>query len=123
MDAAGWLRRAAEQGNAEAQARLGAVYEEGRGVMNDDELAASWYRKSAEQGNALGQYHLGDAYLLGHGVTQSNVDAYMWFTLSAESGFQDAAERLDALAKLMRPEEIDEARARAAEWTAQHSRR
>jgi hypothetical protein len=47
----------------------------------------------------------------------------MWFTLSAQSGFKDAADRLEALSKLMRPEQIDEARGRAAEWTTQHTRR
>jgi TPR repeat protein len=123
VDAAGWLRKSAEMGNADAQARLGALYESGRGVMNDDEAAASWYRKSAEQGNALGQYHLGEAYLMGHGVPPSNVDAYMWLMLSADAGFKDAADRLDALGKIMPPEQIDQARTRAAEWTAQHGRR
>jgi len=60
---------------------------------------------------------------MGHGVSSSNVDAYMWFTLSAQAGFKDAAERLEALEKIMPSEQIDLARNKAAQWSAQHSRR
>jgi len=56
-------------------------------------------------------------------VPQSVTDAYMWFTLAAQGGFPDAAEKLDPLAKQMAPEQIDEARRRAAEWAAGHSAR
>jgi WD40 repeat protein len=47
-----WYRKAAEQGNADAQYSLGFMYENGRGVPRDDTAAASWYQKAAEQGNA-----------------------------------------------------------------------
>ncbi len=43
-------RRAAEQGDAEAQYRLGSFYREGFGVQQDDAEAMKWYRKAAEQG-------------------------------------------------------------------------
>ena len=51
-----WLRKAAEQGHAAAQANLGAMYEEGSGVPKDDQQAVAWFRKAAEQGSAIGQY-------------------------------------------------------------------
>ena len=42
---------ASDQGNAEAQFRLGKLYEEGRGVPQDFIEAHKWYNLSAAQGN------------------------------------------------------------------------
>ena len=52
-------RLAAEQGDAEAQFILGAMYFQGRGVLKDDAEAVRWYRLAAEQGLADGQNSLG----------------------------------------------------------------
>ena len=54
--AAGWLRKAAEQGLPFAQTLLGFIYANGQGVAQDYAAAVSWYRKAADQGepNALG---------------------------------------------------------------------
>ena len=41
----------AEQGYAEAQFRLGLLYEFGKGVPENDAEAVKWYRKAAEQGH------------------------------------------------------------------------
>jgi len=49
--AAEWFSKAAEQGDAAAQYKLGGLYEEGRGVPQDKTKAAEWFRKAAEQGN------------------------------------------------------------------------
>jgi hypothetical protein len=43
-------RKAAEQGHAEAQYRLGLCYREGFGVAKDEIEAVKWCRKAAEQG-------------------------------------------------------------------------
>jgi molecular chaperone DnaK (HSP70) len=43
-------RKAAEQGNAEAQYLLGRMYDWGRGVEQDYEQAREWYQKAAEAG-------------------------------------------------------------------------
>ncbi|MHB8744386.1 MAG: YeeE/YedE thiosulfate transporter family protein [Sulfuricaulis sp.] len=51
--AAVWFRRAAEQGNAEAQFALGLLYEDGLGVPHDEHTALSWYRKAADQGHVI----------------------------------------------------------------------
>ena len=55
------LRPFADQGNADAQSRLGLLYANGRGVPQDDAAAANWYQKAADQGNA-------DAQVLRQGV-------------------------------------------------------
>ena len=48
-EAAGWFRRAAEQGIKQAQYRMAELYMIGRGVPRDYEFAYAWYRASAEQ--------------------------------------------------------------------------
>ena len=43
------LKQAAEQGNAEAQIKLGDCYYKGTGVNKDLIEAVKWYRTAAEQ--------------------------------------------------------------------------
>src|SRR5579864_3158023 len=45
-EAVGSIRKAAEQGNARAQAELGNIYKDGKGAARDDAVAAAWYRKA-----------------------------------------------------------------------------
>lgn len=81
-----WLRRAAEQGYADAQVDLGSRYSFGwEGVPEDDAEAVKWYRRAAEQGNPVAQHNLGSMYSVGRGVTQDYVLAYMWWSLYANS--------------------------------------
>ena len=65
-----WFRKAADQGNAEAQYELGELYNDGfnliGGTVNENE-AVKWYRKAAEQGHAESQYKLGECYRYGWG--------------------------------------------------------
>ncbi|MEX4489508.1 sel1 repeat family protein [Haemophilus influenzae] len=80
-----WLPLA-EQGNADAQFNLGLMYEEGRGVKQDDFEAVKWFRKAAEQGDETAQFNLGVMYGKGRGVKQDDVEAMKWFRKAAEQG-------------------------------------
>ena len=53
------IRKLADEGNAEAQYKLGRMYEEGLGLPQDYKEAAKWYLKAAEKGNAQAQYKMG----------------------------------------------------------------
>ena len=46
-----WFRKAADQGNALAQANLGVMYADGRGVVKDEVEAYKWYLLSGAQGD------------------------------------------------------------------------
>jgi TPR repeat protein len=46
-----WCKKAADQGDAEAQCQLGNSYLNGLGVTINKEEAIKWFKKSAEQGN------------------------------------------------------------------------
>lgn len=62
------LRLAARLGDAEAQFRLGEMYEKGEGVEQDYEHAAELYLEAARQGNADAQNNLAFMYFKGEYV-------------------------------------------------------
>lgn len=84
--AAELIRSLAEQGDASAQNRLGAMYSDGKGVPQDHKEAAKWLRLAAEQGNANAQNNLGLMYFLGEGVPQDYKEALKWQLLAAGQG-------------------------------------
>ena len=87
-------RPLAEQGYAHAQAGLGLMYAEGRGVVRSDTEAVKWFRKSAAQGNQWGQNNLGLMYDQGLGVAQSDAEAVKWYRMAAEQGNEKSQNRL-----------------------------
>ena len=82
------MKTRAEQGDTLGQAGLGLMYQEGRGVPQDDQLAVQWLRKAAEQGDTYGQNHLGLMYAEGRGVPKNYVYAYMWLNIAASGDFE-----------------------------------
>ncbi len=92
-----WFRKAADQGNADAQFSLGIMYEGSWGVRRDYKQAAIWYRKAAEQGEALAQESLGNAYRDGNGVLKDPAQAVMWYRKAAEQGDASAQKSLGDL--------------------------
>ncbi|HHY84274.1 MAG TPA: sel1 repeat family protein [Verrucomicrobia bacterium] len=62
------LRKAAEEGDPEAQCYLGVCYYTGQGVPLDYQEAVKWYRRAAEQNDPVAQCYLGVCYLNGLGV-------------------------------------------------------
>lgn len=85
-EALGYYKLAAEQGNTDAQYKLGLLYSNGQGVEQDYVEAAGWYLKAAEQGDAKAQFRLGRCYHNGYGVTQDYQSAVKWYCKAAEQG-------------------------------------
>ena len=120
-EAARWYRRAAEQGLAQAQNQLGAMYALGQGVPQDDAEAVRLYRSAAEQGLASAQSNLGVMYASGLGVLQDYVEAVRWYRLAAQQGDTKAQRYLGGMYSLGRgvPQDFAEAARwfkHAAEW-------
>ena len=88
--AAYWLERAAEQGDSDAQCKIGFCYNEGKGVEQSYSKAAYCYKKAAEQGNNDAQYNIGVCYSEGKGVEQSYSKAAYWWKKAAEEGHSKA---------------------------------
>ena len=84
------LRKAAEQGNSDAQSDLGFLYDEGWGVTQDHALAVKWYRKAADQGNVYAQITLGNKYDSGRDVPKNDTQAVQWYRKAARLGDDEA---------------------------------
>ena len=91
------LRKAAEQGDAGAQANLGFMYDRGWGVPEDDREAVKWFRKAAEQGDAGAQADLGLKYAEDEGVPEDDQEAVRWFRKAAEQGAAMAQHNLGVM--------------------------
>ncbi len=76
----------AEQGVAEAQSKLGWMFKNGEGVLQDYKIAAKWTTLAAEQGDAIAQSNLGVMFERGEGVPQDYRASVKWYTLAAEQG-------------------------------------
>jgi len=118
-------RKAAEQGDSDAQLSLGVLYDNGQGVPQDYTQAGAWYRKAAEQGDAAAQYALGDLYRGGQGVPQDYAEAYFWFDIAA-AGQPDAsrtklvAKYRDETASHLTPADLSREQERARKWFEAH---
>ncbi len=91
------FKKAAAQGNADAQFNLGVLYSRGRGIPQDYEEAANWFRKAAEQGDVPAQSMLGFLYLKGQGVKQDYQQAMFWYLRAAEKGYAIAQHNLGVM--------------------------
>ncbi len=76
--------KAAQAGDAEAQAWLGSLYANGEGVPVDDAAALAWYLKAAEQGNHMAQANVGAFCFMGRGAPRDVAVAVKWLTAAAE---------------------------------------
>ena len=90
-------RPLAERGNAEAQYRVGRMYEFGQGVPQDKAQGIAWIRKAAAQNHADAQQELGFIYATGDGVKQDDVQAVAWFRKAATQGDATAQYNLGLL--------------------------
>jgi TPR repeat protein len=89
------FRRAADQGDAEAERKVGVMYQAGLGVPAPDAAeAAKWLRKAADQNDADAQLLLGDLYDDGEGVARDHEEALRWWRKAADNGDKKAKQRL-----------------------------
>ena len=121
------LRMHAEQGDADAQYRLGSMYDYGLGFVQDfqnDGEAVKWYRLAAQQNHVEAQLVLGYRYQRGEGVPRDYVLSYMWFDLAvsrASDAIRARAIRARTeVAELLTFDEREEAKARSQQWDREH---
>ena len=80
------LRTLAEQGNADAQLRLGKAYAAGTGVKRNYKEAAQWYRKAVDTGSLPAHTALGELYEAGQGVKLDYAEAAKLYRAAADKG-------------------------------------
>lgn len=93
-------RKAAEQGQAEAQMALAIIYLSGSmGVAKNLDTAVEWYKKSAEGGFSEAQAALAEIYALGLGVTQDLKLSTKWRLKAAEQGHVESQLKIGLIYK------------------------
>ncbi|HLA36203.1 MAG TPA: tetratricopeptide repeat protein [Rhodocyclaceae bacterium] len=84
----------ANEGNAQAQYRLGILYYHGKGAPEDENLAIYWWKKAAAQGNSEAMFHIANAYLFNPKaekmVSDPDREAAIWFFQAASAGHAEA---------------------------------
>ena len=93
-----YLKASADQGYAEAQVMLGAMYYDGAaGLPRDYAKAFELFSLAAEQGAPAAQYMLGVMYENGQGTGQNYMIAAEWYGKAAEQGMPEAQAALQAI--------------------------
>ncbi len=86
VEAAGWVRCAAECGLAAAQLRLGRMLLDGSGVQRDEAAAFAWFARAAAQVDAEAMNMVGRCHENGWGVQVDLERAAASYRTSAEGG-------------------------------------
>ena len=113
-----WYQLAAAQGNASAMHNLAVLNAMGADGTTDNDSAARWFAEASEFGVQDSQFNLGILAAKGVGMQQNLEEAYKWFALVAKAGDKDAAAKRDEVAKALRPEQLENARAAVELWRA-----
>ena len=87
VDAARWLTKASEKGNAEAQFLLANLLREGaEGLKANEKNAVTLYASAADKGHIEAAYWAADAYHYGKGVKKAEVKAIGYYEKAADLG-------------------------------------
>jgi S1-C subfamily serine protease len=129
--AAKFLTRAAELGDASAQNAMGELYQSGRGVPKDFEMAARYFAQAAQQANDEAAKNIGLAFAKGQGVERNKTKAYFWLSIASlgtlSQGHADHSARAlellddpaairDKIGQAMSAEELSEAQRLTRDW-------
>lgn len=88
------LRPLVDEGNAEATANLGFLYQVGFGVGRDVKQAVCLLTRAAELGVGLAAHNLGTLYLTGYPDIEFNPEqSQRWFQRARELGFDPAIKK------------------------------
>ena len=107
-------RPPAEKGHTDAQANMGFMYDNARGVKPNHVEAARWYRLAAAKGHAGSQYHLALIYYKGQGIAQNFTEAAKWYQRAAVQGIAQAQYQLGLMLENGRG--VEKNNAEAAKW-------
>lgn len=140
VEAQKWLRRAAEGGYPDAQLELAGILETDKRA--DPVEAYTWYVIAWQSGNteaesairrltpklsgaqiAQVRYGVGKAYATGTALPHDAVSAYVWYALAEWGGDTKARDRLKELDSQLTPDQLAEAKSRAATWIRRHTTR
>lgn len=114
--ALGYYRKAADAGNASAMHNLAVLYASGAAGQADYASAVQWFTRAADHGVADSQFNVAILYARGTGVKQDLEESYKWFAIAANGGDKDAAQKRDEVARAMRKDQLESAKAKVDAW-------
>jgi hypothetical protein len=117
------ISKHAEQGDPEAQWRLGVLYHNGDGIRQSDREAIEWFQRSAEQRFVPAAAALGSQYWAGQGVPQDYNKAYFWYDVALAEGDSSAEAKLDELSAELTQDEVSTAHQQAMAWLQGHAQK
>ena len=88
------LEPKAAAGDADAMFRLGAIYHDGDGALQNYAKAKQYFEAAAAAGDSRSAFNLGIMYLKGQGVSESVRTARVWFEKATEGGDAKAHHQL-----------------------------
>lgn len=112
----------AENGDSDAQYKLGLLYLTGNGALQDFAEAAKWLKLAAEQGYGLAQYELGLIYRSGYGLAIDQVQSYVWLNLAAAAGVQQAVGARDDVMRSLNTRQLAQAQKISRDWLASRTK-
>ncbi|MCD7734232.1 MAG: hypothetical protein LUH48_03705, partial [Clostridiales bacterium] len=108
------FEKAAQQGHALAQDKLGTCYNSGCGVTRDTAKAFYWYEKAFRQDIPSAYCHLGNCYAEGWGTAKDEKKAIALYEQAMAKGYKAAQYMLEVLKETMAAKEKAAAKAKAA---------
>lgn len=88
--AAEHFQRAADAGDAHAQANYGMMLASGVGIPQNNATALKYFRAAAKQGSGFANYGIGILYMSGGGVKKNQAAAVYYFEKAVELGYNEA---------------------------------
>lgn len=118
--AVGWWNKAAMQGEPNAQLSIGKCYEQGTGVAQNLKSAVYWYQMAADQNVTDAKFALSSCYMEGKGVKKDIKEAFFWILLCFPGSWDKGEESIEAIARMLKPADINKVKARAIKWMDAH---
>lgn len=85
------IRKAANEGDAIAQRRLGQMLQYGDGILKNETEAVRWITRAAENGTAEAQFHLSRLYAYGWCGLRENASAEaLWLSKASDANYPEA---------------------------------
>jgi hypothetical protein len=114
-----WYRRAAEQGNADAQVNLGLMYINGSGVAQNE--SAAMLPHGCESNHPKAQFNLGALLYNGAAGEPDLGEVCQWWTLAAMQGHPSAQQNLEIITGKLSQEQLARTQAAVAEFMHRQS--
>lgn len=108
VEAAKWMRKAAEQGYSPAQYDLAMMYRAGEGVPEDTSLSFKWLLAAVAENNPDADTLLGQVIASKSNTREEQIKAYRLFCLAAAQGDPRAEKAGRDLAQTMTRDAVEE---------------